>query len=118
MKPVTPEMWKSLPLPNEREELHFTASYSRQDMDAIMMGFCPKEMEDKWFIFFQDNFLYFHRSWTGHCIFVLQFIFTPSGVSVGESWVNRNPEQYRSNSISTDKNILQSLIDFLIRRKN
>ena len=30
-------------------------------------------MEDKWFIFMENGILYFHRSWTGVCIYQVHF---------------------------------------------
>ena len=37
-------------------------------MDQIRAGHIPEMMEDKWFIYWQDDRLFFHRSWTGYCI--------------------------------------------------
>jgi len=34
------------------------------------MGLVPEEIEDKWFIYWEDDTLFFHRSWTGNCIYV------------------------------------------------
>lgn len=42
-----------------REE--FTAA----QCERLRQGLLPESMEDKWAVFFDDPFLYFHRSWTG-----------------------------------------------------
>ncbi|AXI04707.1 hypothetical protein HYN46_13440 [Aquirhabdus parva] len=104
-------MWKTQPLPEERTELNFSASYSNDEIEKMILGVIPKEMEDKWFIYFQDNTLFFHRSWTGFCIFTLKFMFDSMGAHVVESWVNRNTSQYNSTSIEDDQHNLQLIID-------
>ena len=42
-------------------------------MDHIRQGMIPEVMEDKWFIYWKDDALFFHRSWTGFCIYVVRF---------------------------------------------
>ena len=37
--------------------------FSPQDMDRIRRGVVPEAMEDKWFIYWKEDMLFFHRSW-------------------------------------------------------
>ena len=60
------------------------------DFKRIKRGFIPREMEDKWFIFFEEPWLYFHRSWTGKCIYAVRFESSATKASAVESWVNKN----------------------------
>ena len=69
-------------------------------------------MEDKWFVYFEDGWLYLHRSWTGSLIYWLRLDGCPAGVRVVESWVNRDSEQYRETDTAYDR----LMLDFLIRR--
>ena len=57
------------PLPAVRKQLPFTRIFTRSEYQKITFGHIPKEMEDKWFIFFENDKIYFHRSWTGFCMF-------------------------------------------------
>jgi len=41
-----------------------------EHIDKIKKGFIPKTMEDKWYIYSKDNWLFFHRAWTGQGIYV------------------------------------------------
>lgn len=34
-------------------------------MDIIREGLNPRQMEDKWVVFYEDGMLFAHRSWTG-----------------------------------------------------
>lgn len=45
-----------------------TKEYAR-----LSLGLIPEEMEDKWFIYLEDNKLYCHRSWTGLCAYIVEF---------------------------------------------
>ena len=37
-------------------------------------------MEDKWFIYWKEGMLFFQRSWTGFCIYVVRF------AADGDAW--------------------------------
>jgi len=69
--------WKTKSMPEETPVLDFKAEFGEEEFKRISYGLIPKEMEDKWFIYLQNNILYFHRSWTGYCIF--KIVFTRSG---------------------------------------
>ncbi|ELP32528.1 hypothetical protein RBSWK_03541 [Rhodopirellula baltica SWK14] len=68
-------------------------------------------MEDKWFIYRDGDWLYFHRSWTGALIYWLKLDFDTQSITVSESWVNRESEQYSSTDTAYDR----ALVDYLIR---
>ena len=45
--------------------IDYTETFSNEKFQKIKNGFIPRQMEDKWFIYFHDGYLHFHRSWTG-----------------------------------------------------
>lgn len=55
---ATRESWKTLPVPEARAELEFLRTYDLADFDRIKHGLIPQAMEDKWFIFFEEPWLY------------------------------------------------------------
>jgi hypothetical protein len=114
---ATRDSWKTLPLPEARAELGFSQSYSTEEFERIKRGLIPQEMEDKWFIFFEEPCLYFHRGWTGMCIYVIRFEVSETGASVVESWVNRDPEQYGKTDTEYDRAIVKFLIEALLLGK-
>jgi len=65
--------WKTQQLPDERGTLEINRSYPAAEAEMIRFGSIPRQMEDKWFIFYEDGKLFFHRSWTGLCVFVMYF---------------------------------------------
>ena len=68
-------------------------------------------MDDSWFIYSEDGWIYFHRSWTGVCIFALKLDGSPVGVRTVNSWMNRDVSQYSGTDIETNKQMLSALID-------
>ena len=86
-------------------------------MKAIRQGLIPEQMEDKWFIYWKDEQLFLHRSWTGHCIYVARFREESGGATLTEAEMNRDPDQYNSQEDSDEKATLLRLIDVLLLRK-
>ena len=71
-------------------KLHITENqYAR-----IRFGLRPEEMEDKWFAYFKDNRIHFHRSWTGYKIFEAYFGKSEEGYFISEIIVERDEKLY------------------------
>jgi 8-oxo-dGTP pyrophosphatase MutT (NUDIX family) len=58
LKTATRKDWKVKRLPARRTKLLIDRTFSSAEMDLVKRGFIPKEMEQKWFIFFERNRLY------------------------------------------------------------
>ncbi len=65
--------WISHPIVDKFVVMPFNHSYSSSQFTLIKNGFKPKSMEDRWFIYFMEDRLYLHRSWTGNCIYIVDF---------------------------------------------
>ena len=108
-KTATRTTWKNEPIVDPKRigiDLHFTdAQFSK-----LMKGLVPHEMEDKWFIFFENDWLYFHRSWTGHGIFKAQLTKEQDGYSIKEFWAERKNEIYSNQDDGSDIETLCFLI--------
>ena len=68
---ATRQSWSNIPLPEQRASLSFEREFTQEEYELIRHGLIPEAMEDKWFIFLEDDVLYFYRSWTGNCIYQL-----------------------------------------------
>ncbi|MDE2980309.1 MAG: hypothetical protein OXU74_03855 [Gemmatimonadota bacterium] len=116
-KPARPSVWNTEPLREQRATLQLDRVFSPDDMDRIRNGLIPVVMEDKWFIYWRDEALYFHRNWTGNCTYVVHF------TSEGEEWrmvraeVNRDYEQYQCTNDDYDTEMISYLIDALLLRR-
>ncbi len=110
MTAATRTSWKSLPMPLEGERFDLPLQFSDPDAERMTKGYVPSDMEDRWFIFFEGGWLYFHRSWTGHCIFAVRLDGSPNGIRVMEAWANRDREQYNSSGTGADREMVEQLI--------
>ncbi len=106
--------WKICDMPEQTE--HFTVDIvlTKDEFEKLKNGFIPKEMEDKWFIYFEDNKLYIHRSWTGFCIYIVSFT---DDYKISDVIVNRNPDEYTETNIKRDMIALQMRINALVGRQ-
>jgi len=100
----------NLQLPLEREEFSVSCSFPSEVGHRMVAGHIPKKLEDRWFILMEENWLYFHRSRTGTCIFGLKVHMTAEETKVSQGWVNRGTA-YISESIDKDIELVRVLID-------
>jgi hypothetical protein len=115
---ATPSSWKTLAAPQNKEPLALEATFTDAEAEQITRGLVPEQMEDKWFIYYSDGWLHFHRSWTGALIYWLRLDGSPAGVRVTESWVNRNQAQYGGTDTSYDRQLVRFLIDAFLLKKS
>ena len=116
---ATRDSWKSIAMPEQRGQLPFQRVFTQPEFERVSFGLIPAAMEDKWFIFYEDQSVYFHRSWTGFCVYQLQLEQADDNWEVKETWINRNNEQYKSESRTDeyDMKLLAFLIDNLLLGK-
>ncbi len=117
MKFAMPTDWKTEALPSKRTTIRLDRRFSPGEMESIRRGLVPEEMEDKWFIYWKDDTLFFHRSWTGFCIYVVRFVADGESFHMVEAEVNRDPAQYTQTDDSEDIQMISFLVDVLLLRR-
>lgn len=111
---ATAVSWQNKPMPDNHKELLLEGSYTREEYVTISQGFVPGSSVDKWFIYLDGEWLYFHRSASGSCIFQLQITPDEAGYAAGVLLVNQHPSQYRSLSDEYDVALVSYLIDAVL----
>jgi 8-oxo-dGTP pyrophosphatase MutT (NUDIX family) len=109
-KHATRFSWRITDMPAKQARLPFGMRFSPGEVARLRKGHIPQEMEDKWFIFFENDWLNFHRSWTGYCIYRLRLQQDGECYRVAEAWVNRSPKQYKNKKLATDEKHLLALL--------
>jgi hypothetical protein len=104
------DSWRTL-APGLMTPFSFHATFSREEYATITRGLIPVEMEDKWFVFWESDSLFLHRSWTGVCVYRVAFQRSGDRFEVAEAIVAANSEQYRRGSDRHEA----ALLDFVIR---
>jgi hypothetical protein len=119
MRIVTPTDWENSPMSEQRQSLALTRTFSAPEFALLRRGLLPQDMDDKWFIYCQNNVLHFHRSWTGHEIYQLGFDTSdPASVTTSHCWVTRDPAHYTGTDAAEDAAILGYLIDRLLLNRD
>jgi hypothetical protein len=117
-KRATRNSWKTTVMPELKAQIPFERIFSIGEYQRLSWGLIPEEMEDKWFIFLEDHWLYLHRSWTGICIYQLRLEAVCDKYKVVEAWVNCDPKQHKSKNDKLEVELLSFLIDRLLLGKN
>ncbi len=104
--------WKTVDMPEQRIDFLLEKSLTDREREILKEGHRPKEMEDKWFIYYEGEKLFIHRSWTGFCIYIVELA---QGDQLRVT-VNRNPEQYKETLLGRDRVKVELLINRLIER--
>lgn len=111
---ATADSWKIKPMPTRQKRLLITGNYTPDEMRHIERGFIPATQEDKWFIYLDGEWLHFHRSWTGTCIFQLHLAASETGCQADELIVNQEPSEYKMNDDAYNLSLVAYLIDHLL----
>jgi hypothetical protein len=101
------DSWKREPF-TQGEPIAYAREFTAAEFARLREGLLPYAMEDKWFIYFETPYLYFHRSWTGTPVYRVALTPKDDGAEASEAlWVptaQRNP----------DPAYASKLLDFLI----
>lgn len=114
MTAATRTSWPTKPLPSRTEGLDYLATFSAAQAELLRRGFVPASAEDRWFVYFEDEWLYFFQSRSGACIYGLRLDRLTEGAKVGRSWVNRNPAEHAARLPELDRAVLGGLIRHLL----
>lgn len=106
---ATKNTWGHYPIDSPKRidiDLHFTEI----QFFKLTHGLIPQQMEDKWFIYYENEWLYFHRSWTGNGMYKAKLNKVTDGYSIREFWAERNQEKYINKDDNFDIETFTSLI--------
>jgi hypothetical protein len=111
---IKPEDWAITGMPDTYAEAYVDRHLSEIEYHALIQGFSPRDMDDRWLMYLKDDWLYLHRSWTGFCIFKVKLQSIGNEFRLTNLQINRNYTQYKSTNIEADKNELNSVLNTLI----
>jgi hypothetical protein len=82
--------WKDIERipPELRKKIRFKRNISLAEFERLKLGITPLSMEDKWYVFYENEWLFVHRSWTGHGVFELHIEAHRDSYRVTEAYGN------------------------------
>lgn len=113
MKTATKNDWKICEMPTENDFFYLEREFSTDEIESLRIGIIPQNMDDRWFCYMEGNNLFWHRSWTGCCVFILEI--NPSE-SLHRVQVNRNKNQFNLDNPQEEKELLNHLLTAFIAR--
>lgn len=102
------ELYNSLaPFPNNSPSYEVEFIIKKEDYSKVFLGICPMNMEDKWFVYEENNEIYMYRSWTDVCIAKL-FIkeLDNKDYSIYNIQINGDKFEYKSKGKKEDINMI------------
>ena len=92
--------WETKEMPKRHAEFTMERKFTPEEVENLRFGNVPQAMEDKWFVYMEGDTLFAHRSWTGYCIYIVEFDFEKG---VHKVTANRNAGQYSCTDTEEDK---------------
>ena len=83
------------PLPEQFVRIILEISLDNSQMEIIKKGKVASNMDDRWVIIYNEPYVYFHRSWTGNCIYMARIEKYKETFNLVEVLVNAVPNQYK-----------------------
>lgn len=110
-----PERFRLTPMPESHVNTQIHFPVTEKEMDNVRLGWMPEDMSDRWFIYVDENDVaHMHRSWTGFCVFKVQFEYLQEGWAATRMTASRNPDEYKNIDIERDKEYVKELIFHLL----
>lgn len=108
------EDWKITEMPEKNTTFILYRDFSDNQIAALRTGNVPQAMEDKWFWFMEGDTLYAHRSWTGICVFRIDFSFKDNRHKVT---VNQDPDRMGVIDIEENRRFVNNLLNWWTQPK-
>jgi hypothetical protein len=101
--------WKREPF-TDGVPLTYRATFSDAEFLRLQNGLVPEQMEDKWFVYYETPYLFFHRSWTGLAVFRVALELSTGGAFVMEAlWAAE-----LANAANADPEYQSKMLAFLV----
>lgn len=106
--------WLTHEMAPERETILFEETYTYQQFRRMLYGYVPSGMDDEWFIYFERSWLKIVRSWTGHCLFMLNVEESNADITSHHLVINKNtcqnPYSETALSVETVQKVLEETL--------
>ncbi len=107
---ATADSWTTQPMPNEHTVIRTDIKVSSETMEIIRKGHIPEAMEDHWFMYCDDEYIRYYRSWTGVCIYEARYEKTDDGYQITSLKANRSQNQYQETNDRRDSCLFMYLL--------
>jgi len=100
-------------MPSENDFFDLEWKIKPEECAKVKNGFAAGNMDDKWNIYYDDHKIYFHRSWTGSCIYIAYLTELPdsSGI-ITKIQVNRDKTEFKYTNNDENKDLFKGIVQY------
>lgn len=112
-KTATLNDWKTESMPNNSEdvsEVTMNFMIPSEPMKIIQKGHIPESQEDHWFMYCDEEYIRYFRSWTGMCSFEAHYIKEGEDYLIDKLRINRNLAEFGVNGDEAGTALFRYLI--------
>ncbi len=81
---ATAESWGIKPITGKTITREMNFPLTDEQMKKIELGHIPDDMGDHWFMYCDEEYIRYYRSWTGLCVFVARYEKVENGYKICE----------------------------------
>ena len=110
---ATSSDWQIEPLPigaNEVSDVPLNFYLSNEELEIIRRGHIPEVQEDHWFMYCDERYIRYHRSWTGMCAFEAHYEISENGYKIDNLKINRGLAEFGINGDDAGVALFQYLL--------
>jgi ADP-ribosylglycohydrolase len=112
-KTATASSWKTIPMPEDSDEIAQVALdfwIPAAAMAIIRKGHIPAAMEDHWFMYCDEEYIRYCRSWTGICAFEAHYTSDGNDYRVDRLRISSDFAQYGANGAAAGAALFRYLV--------
>ena len=112
-KTATARDWKTTPMPSnpsEVSDIPYIFGLSEKQMQILRKGHIPDSMEDHWFMYCDEEYIRYFRSWSGMCAFEASYHEDERGYIIERLKMNHGLAEFGVNGDDAAKALFQYLI--------
>lgn len=109
---------KVKPLSQIYKNISLERRFSLDEYKIISQGYIPNSLDDKWFIFIEENIMFIYNSRAGTCIYQIIFQKSDDHYEIINVLVNRDPKEYINTNEIYDLHQVDFIIDWFLLGKS
>lgn len=112
-KTATASSWKTIPMPEDSDQIAQVALdfwIPAAAMAVIRKGHIPAAMEDHWFMYCDEEYIRYFRSWTGICAFEAHYTSDGDDYRVDRLRISSDFAQYGANGAAAGAALFRYLV--------
>ena len=109
--------------PEKYASFNLNKELTNKEYELLEWGFRPSQQEDKWYIYVEDAWIYFHRSWTGHVCYKTKVEKSATGYLLTETRINEDTPpssitytNFSMTNFPNDIDFAKTLVPYLVDR--